>query len=69
MNFDVSAKGKSQRIATVKAAETAGTGSVRITNQGAGGRFDINGTTADGSAVRGYIACAKFSAPAPVGGN
>lgn len=69
MNFDVYSSGKSRRIATVKGAEIVGTGTVQITSRGAGGRFDIVGTTSDGSAVRGYIECEKFSAPMPVGGN
>jgi hypothetical protein len=69
INFSVFAGGKSQRIATVKGTEIVGKGSVQLTRRGAGGRFDISGTTGDGSAVRGYIECEKFSAPAPVGGN
>ena len=69
LNFSAVTKGKSQRIDTVKGSETVGKGSVRITKRGAGGRFDIEGTTGDGAAVRGYIECEKFAAPAPVGGN
>jgi hypothetical protein len=69
INFNVSTGGKSQRIETVRAAEIVGKGSVRITKRGAGGRFDIVGTTGDGATVRGSIECEKFAAPAPVGGN
>ena len=69
INFNASASGKSHRIETVKAAEIVGKGSKQLTKRGAGGRFEIVGTTGDGSAVRGYIECEKFAAPAPVGGN
>ena len=69
MNLGVSDGGKSERIATVRAAEKVGKGVVQVTKHGAGGRFEISGTTGNGSEVRGYIECAKFSAPAPVGGN
>ena len=69
LNFSAFTKGKSQRIDTVRGSGIVGKGSVRITKRGAGGRFDIEGTTGDGTAVRGYIECAKFAAPAPVGGN
>jgi len=69
LSFSVSTKGKSQRIATVKGGSIVGKGSVQVTKRGEGGRFDINGTTDDGAAVRGSVACEKFAAPAPVGGN
>ena len=69
LNFSVFSKGKSQRIDTVKGSEIVGKGSVRFTKRGTGGRFDIEGTTGNGAAVRGYIECEKFAAPAPVGGH
>jgi hypothetical protein len=69
MNLSVSAKGKSQRIATVKGSDLVGKGSVQVTRRGTGGVFDIDGTTGDGAAIRGSIACEKFATPAPVGGH
>jgi hypothetical protein len=69
ITFGLSTGSKTQRIATVKATAMAGAGTVRLTKRGAGGRFEITGTTADGSQVRGYIECEKFAAPMPVGGN
>jgi len=71
INFYVGGEGKSQQITTVKAGggATKGTGSVAITTHGAGGRFDISGTTAEGSKVSGSIDCEKFAAPMAVGGN
>jgi len=63
--------GKNQEISTVKAGggATKGSGTITITKHGAGGRFDISGTTADGAKVSGSIDCEKFAAPMAVGGN
>ncbi len=63
--------GQSQEIATVKAGggATKGSGTVTITKHGAGGRFDISGTTAEGAKVSGSIDCEKFAAPIAVGGH
>jgi hypothetical protein len=70
ISFYAGSGGKNQQITTVKGAgEQKGKGTVAITKRGAGGRFDITGTTADGASVRGYIECEKFSAPMAVGGN
>ncbi len=69
ITFGVSTGNKTQRIATVKATKTAGTGTVQLTKNGAGGRFELRGTTAEGAEVRGSIACDKFAAPMAVGGN
>lgn len=70
ISFYAGGSGNSQQIATVKgASEQKGKGTVTITKRGAGGRFDISGTTADGASVRGYIDCEKFAAPMAVGGN
>lgn len=69
ITFGVSTGNKTQRIATVKATTTAGTGTVQLTKIGGGGRFELKGTTAEGSEVRGTITCEKFAAPMPVGGN
>jgi hypothetical protein len=71
ITFYAGGDGKSQEITTVKASggATKGTGTVAITKHGAGGRFDINGTTADGAKVSGSIDCEKFAAPMAVGGN
>lgn len=71
ITFYAGGAGKSQQITTVKAGggATKGTGTVTITKHGAGGRFDINGTTADGAKVSGSIDCEKFAAPMAVGGN
>lgn len=69
MNLHISDGSATQRIATVKGTQTLGDGTVRVTKNGPGGRFDITGKTAEGAPVRGYIACEKFSAPMAVGGN
>lgn len=69
MNFALSGNRKMQRIATVKATTMVGKGSVRLTTRGAGGRFEITGTTGDGAAVKGYVDCEKFSPAIAEGGN
>jgi hypothetical protein len=69
MNFQIGGGPSSQRIATVKGTKTVGDGTVAFVKQGAGGRFNIAGTTGAGATVRGHIDCEKFSAPMAVGGN
>jgi hypothetical protein len=71
ITFYAGGEGKSQEITTVKAGgrATKGSGTVTITKHGAGGRFDLNGTTADGAKLSGSIDCEKFAAPMAVGGN
>jgi hypothetical protein len=69
LNFNVSSRGKSRRIATVQATAMQGKGTVHVTKKGPGGRFEIDGTTNDGKSVRGFIECAKFAAAVAVGGH
>ncbi len=69
ITFSVYSGGKSERIATVKATKMEGKGTVQVTRKGAGGRFDIEGTTSGGAAVKGFIECEKFAAPVAAGGN
>ena len=56
-------------ITTVKGAEMLGKGTVQVTRRGPGGRFELAGTTAEGTTVRGSIDCEKFAAPIAVAGN
>ncbi len=57
------------RISTVKGGKLVGRATVSFKQHGAGGRFDIDGATADGVAIRGSIDCERFSALTAEGGN
>ena len=59
---------RSATIQTVPGAERMGSGSVRITRRGKGGRFDVEGRTKDGQPVRATIDCAEFQRTEAPGG-
>lgn len=58
----------SQSISTVKGGRIAGGGSVTMQPKGTGGRFEISGKSANGTALRGTIDCARFTRAKAEGG-
>lgn len=56
-------------ISTVKGGTVTGQVTVTFVPRGAGGRFDIDGTTAGGVAIRGSIECEKITAATAEGGE
>lgn len=52
-----------RRISTMETEAGNGTGTVKVTPQGSGGRFEIDGQTKDGVAIRGTIDCERFGDP------
>lgn len=69
VNFSVQNGAVSHHISTVKGGKVSGTATVTFTPRGAGGRFEINGTTADGVAIRGTIDCERITALTAEGGD
>ena len=55
-------------IQTLARAERMGSGTVRVQRQGDGARFEVEGRTRDGVAVRATIVCSAFNDGRPVGG-
>ena len=53
--------GSSHHISTVKGGKIAGGATVTMQPKGTGGRFEINGKSANGTAIRGTIDCARFT--------
>jgi hypothetical protein len=61
VNLSVQDGNKSHQISTVKGGTVTGRATVTFTPSGAGGRFDIDGTTAEGVAIRGSIVCERIT--------
>ena len=59
---------RSGTIQTVAGAERMGNGTVRVTRQGAGGRFEVEGRTKEGDAIRATIDCSTFQKSEGAGG-
>ena len=59
---------RSGTIQTVAGAERMGTGTVRVTRQGAGARFEVEGRTKEGDAIRATIDCSTFQKSEGAGG-
>lgn len=55
-------------IQTVAYAERMGSGTVRVTRQGKGARFEVQGTTKEGQSLRATIACSEFQQSEAAGG-
>ena len=55
-------------IQTVAGAERMGTGTVRVTRQGAGARFEVEGRTKEGDSIRATIDCSTFQKSEGAGG-
>ena len=55
-------------IQTVAGAERMGNGTVRVTRQGAGARFEVEGRTKEGDAIRATIDCSTFQKSEGAGG-
>ena len=55
-------------IQTIAGAERIGSGTVRVTRQGKGARFEVEGRTKQGVAVRASIVCSAFQRGATAGG-
>lgn len=59
---------KSATIQTVTYGERMGSGTVRVTRQGAGARFEVRGQSKEGTAVNAVITCSAFTASEGAGG-
>ena len=59
---------RSGTIQTVSGSERMGSGTVRVTRHGAGARFDVEGRTKEGDAVRATIDCSTFQKSEGAGG-
>lgn len=59
---------RSGTIQTVAGSERMGSGTVRVTRHGAGARFDVEGRTKEGDAVRATIDCSAFQKSEGSGG-
>ena len=55
-------------IQTVAGSERMGSGTVRVTRQGKGGRFEVQGRTKEGDALRATITCSEFQKAEAPGG-
>ena len=56
-------------IQTIAGAEQIGSGTVRVTRQGNGARFEVEGRTKQGVAVRATIVCSAFQRGETAGGS
>ena len=68
-SLDVQHGSVSHHISTVKGGTVTGQVTVTFVPRGAGGRFDIDGTTAGGVAIRGSIECEKITVATAEGGD
>ena len=59
---------RSGTIQTVAGAERMGNGTVRVTRQGAGARFEVEGRTKEGDPIRATIDCSAFQKSEGAGG-
>ena len=55
-------------IQTIAGAERMGSGTVRVTRQGKGARFEVEGRTKEGDPVRATIECSAFQKSEAAGG-
>lgn len=55
-------------IQTVAGSERMGSGTVRVTRQGKGARFEVEGTTKEGEPLRATITCSEFQKTEAPGG-
>ena len=69
VNLSVQDGSKSHQISTVKGGTVSGRATVTFIPKGTGGRFEIDGTTADGVAIKGSIDCARITALVAEGGD
>jgi hypothetical protein len=69
VNLSVQDGNKSHQISTVKGGKVSGTATVTFIPRGAGGRFEIDGTTAEGVRIRGSIDCERITALVAEGGD
>ncbi|MFN2398482.1 MAG: hypothetical protein ABR543_07545 [Gemmatimonadaceae bacterium] len=58
----------SHHISTVKGGKIAGAGTVTMQPKNTGGRFEISGKSANGTAIRGTIDCGRFTPAIAEGG-
>lgn len=68
-NLSVQDGTRRHEISTVKGGKMTGRVTVTFTPRGAGGRFEIDGTTADGVAIKGSIDCERITALVAEGGD
>ena len=59
---------KAATIQTVTYGERMGDGTVRVTRQGAGARFEVRGKSKEGDAVNAVITCSAFPGSEAAGG-
>jgi hypothetical protein len=64
----ISSRAREYRISTVKGGEIVGSGSITMHPSGAGARFEIVGTDADGRSVRATFQCERFAEHVAEGG-
>ena len=72
VTLSITLGGKRHNVNTVKspnATKTEGSGSVRLSQQGAAGTFSIDATAASGAKITGAIRCDQFTVPDVVAGN
>jgi hypothetical protein len=66
--FSFQDRAKSGTIQTVAGAERMGAGTVRVTRQGAGARFVVDGRSKEGDLIRATIKCPAFQQSEASGG-
>ena len=59
---------KSGTIQNIPGSQRMGSGTVRVTPNGAGARFDVEGRSQNGDAIRATIECTSFPASEAAGG-
>ena len=70
MQLNIYAGGKRYDASTIKSPQgPSGSGTVKLTTEGAGGTFTIDATTASAAKITGTIKCAAFPASRAVAGN
>src|SRR5687768_10417705 len=69
VNLSVQDGNKSHQISTVKGGKVSGRATVTFIPRGTGGRFEIDGTTADGVTIKGSIDCERITALVAEGGD
>jgi hypothetical protein len=66
--FSFSDGARSGIIQTVAGSERMGSGTVKVTRHGKGARFDVEGRTKEGDALRATIDCSAFQKSEAAGG-
>ena len=59
---------RSATIQTVAGSSRMGSGTVRVTRRGAGTRFEVQGRSQEGEAIRATIDCPQFTGSEAAGG-